>query len=52
MEEKWMRWHPMEGAYLGRQEVIAAMLIGHAGDDGMIKCRYRQCQRTGQEWRH
>jgi hypothetical protein len=34
-----------------RQEEIVAMLIGLAGDDGMIKSRYRQCQRTIQEWR-
>jgi hypothetical protein len=38
-------------AYLRRQERIAAMVIGVAGDDGMIKCRYRQCQRTMWEWR-
>jgi hypothetical protein len=38
-------------AYPRRQERIAATLIGHAGDDGMIRCRYRQCQGTIQEWR-
>jgi hypothetical protein len=38
-------------AYPRGREMVAAVLMGLAGDDGMIKCRYRQCQRTRQEWR-
>jgi hypothetical protein len=38
-------------AYPRRQEKIAAMLMGLAGDDGMMKSRCRQCQRSIWEWR-